>query len=66
MKETISYCKQGFELSPDNEELNKLVKLASEKLVIREKYEAEVSNALKGAKVFHCIDFLHLGSKINF
>ncbi|XP_057548964.1 uncharacterized protein LOC130827305 [Amaranthus tricolor] len=50
LKETISYCKQGFELSPDNEELNKLVKLASEKLVIREKYEAEVSNALKGAK----------------
>ncbi|CAO2824152.1 unnamed protein product [Amaranthus hypochondriacus] len=50
LKETISYCKQGLELSSDNEELKKLVKLASEKLVKREKHEAEVSNALRGAK----------------
>lgn len=51
LRETINYCERGLELSPDNEDLKKLVKLASGKLADREKHEAEVSNALRGAKV---------------
>ncbi|KNA13642.1 hypothetical protein SOVF_114810 isoform B [Spinacia oleracea] len=50
LRETINYCERGLELSPDNENLKKLVKLASGKLADREKHEAEVSNALRGAK----------------
>ncbi|XP_021722158.1 tetratricopeptide repeat protein 4 homolog [Chenopodium quinoa] len=50
LKEAITYCEQGLELSSDNEDLKKLVKLASGKLAEREKHEAEVSKALRGAK----------------
>ncbi|KAL2900333.1 Tetratricopeptide repeat protein 4-like protein [Bienertia sinuspersici] len=50
LKEVISYCEQGLVLSPENNELNKLVKLASAKLAEHEKHEAEVSKALRGAK----------------
>uniref|UniRef100_A0A803LAD2 Uncharacterized protein n=1 Tax=Chenopodium quinoa TaxID=63459 RepID=A0A803LAD2_CHEQI len=50
LKEAITYCEQGLELSPDNEDLKKLVKLASGKLAEREKHEAEVAKALRGAK----------------
>lgn len=49
-REVITYCERGLELSADNEELRKLVKLARDKLAEREKHEAEVSNALRGAK----------------
>lgn len=55
MKEAISFCEQGLELSPDNEEFRKLVRLASGKLAEREKHEAEVSDSLNGAKVFSYI-----------
>lgn len=50
LKEAISFCEQGLELSPDNEEFRKLVRLASGKLAEREKHEAEVSDSLNGAK----------------
>ncbi|KAH9624348.1 hypothetical protein KSS87_012411 [Heliosperma pusillum] len=49
-REAISYCEQGLEVSPNNEDLKKLVNQANAKLAEREKREAEISEALIASK----------------
>lgn len=45
-----SYCEKGLEISPDNEELKKLVTQVTVKLMEQEKHKTEVSKALQSAQ----------------
>ncbi|KAF6144394.1 hypothetical protein GIB67_024621 [Kingdonia uniflora] len=48
--EALSFCKTGLQLSPDNEELNKLVKQIDLRNLEKKTHEAQVSQAVAMAK----------------